>query len=120
MRGIPEDQPFNSTGQHPPVAQRVLDTRTLPSACATRSPCWFRHSPDRTVMPASSLGFGILSVIFHVEVNVSPGRTGNRKRQLCSRYAMAVAWKYIPMGALMSADVQAPCKMRPPKRVRLA
>src|SRR5439155_24357825 len=37
------------------------------------------------------------------------------KRHACSRYAIAVPEKYMPTGAEMSALVNGPCRMRPPK-----
>jgi hypothetical protein len=53
-------------------------------------------------------------------VSVSPARTGAVKRALCSRYAIAVPWKYMPTGAPISALVSMPCRMRVPNRVPFA
>ena len=76
-------------------------------------------SPSSTTMPPPWRGLSITSVTVHVVVSVSPARTGARKRARCSRYAIAVPWKYMPTAAPMIDEVSMPCRIGVPKRVRL-
>jgi hypothetical protein len=98
------------------AAGRASATSIFPSAVATSSPRWLRASQSATTIPPPFAGLGISSTTFHSMSRVSPGATGAKKRALCSRYPIALPATRLPNGALISADVITPCRIRRPKR----